>query len=165
MHCSAFFAKLLWFQTRGSLIHGNPFSDVDSYNYTLGMLSIVFLSLAWIFSAWFGPVGFIVANCSNFAFRIWNNFRVIEGRRKDFDLDLKISGTIPTAKTMLAIIASALACQLSEAFVYDSGTFSALVTHLAIGGTLFLGTCCVILFEEPVLKNFALKLIPRPKTD
>jgi oligosaccharide translocation protein RFT1 len=52
------------------------------------MLSIAFLFLAWAFSNLFGPIGFIAANCVNFAFRIVHNFYVIETRRQNLKLDL-----------------------------------------------------------------------------
>jgi oligosaccharide translocation protein RFT1 len=63
-------------------------ADVDAYNYILGMLSIAFLFLAWAFSSLFGPIGFIAANCVNFAFRIVHNFYVIETRRQNLKLNL-----------------------------------------------------------------------------
>jgi oligosaccharide translocation protein RFT1 len=128
-------------------------------------LSVAFLYLALAFSTILGPVGFIAANCCNFAFRICHNFYVIETRRTNLELDLPspILSMIPTRKTIAAISASALICQLSEIYIYEAASLAAAVQHLALGGACFLVTCLTVLFEEPLLKKFVLNIVRKKK--
>ena len=133
----------------------------------MGLLSVAFLFLAWALSKLMGPVGFIVANCANFAFRIVHNFYVIETRRRDLNLELisPALGLIPSAKSLVVIVASAVLCQLSEVVLYQPGVFMAALKHLALGGSLFFVTCVVIFLEEPILKNFAMTIVRRQKVE
>ena len=122
----------------------------------MGFLSIAFLFLAWACSTVLGPVGFIVANCLNFLFRIVHNFYVIEKRQRELKIDLPspVVGLIPTSKTLAAVLFSALVCKMSETYLYQAGLIQAVAAHLALGATCFLMTCLVVLFEEPVLWKF-----------
>ena len=140
---------------------------MGSYNYVLGLLSVAFLFLAWALSELMGPVGFIVANCANFAFRIVHNFYVIETRRRDLNLQLvsPALGLIPSAKSLAVLLLSAVLCQLSEVLLYQPGVFTAALKHLAVGGGLFLATCVVIFLEEPILKNFVMGKVRRKKVE
>ena len=142
-------------------------TEVDAYNYVLGLLSVAFLFLAWACSKVLGPLGFIVANCCNFSFRICHNFYVIEKRNRELKPDLPnpILGLIPTRRTLVAILVSGLLCQLSELYIFVAGNVETAVLHVALGGLCFLVTCVVILFDEPLLKNFVSKLIFKSKVE
>jgi hypothetical protein len=76
-----------------------------------------------------------------------------------------VLGSIPSAKSLTAIVVSGIICQLSEIFVYQSGIFFSAAKHLVIGGSFFVMTCAVVLFEEPVVKNFVMKVIRREKIE
>ena len=140
---------------------------MDAYNYVLGLLSVAFLFLAWVCSKVLGPVGFIVANCCNFTFRICHNLYVIEKRNRELKTELPnpILGLIPTRKTLVTILVSGLLCQLSEIYIFLAGNFQSALVHLAIGGICFLVTSLVILFDEPLLKNFVSRLIFKKKEE
>jgi oligosaccharide translocation protein RFT1 len=133
----------------------------------LGLLSIAFLILAWASSKVLGPVGFIVANCCNFTFRICHNFYVIEKRNRELKTDLPspILGLIPTRKTLVAILVSGVLCQVSEILIFSAENFQTVLVHLAIGGLCFLVTILVVLLDEPHLKNFVSRIIFKRKAE
>ena len=142
-------------------------SEVDAYNYVLGLLSVAFLFLAWACSKVFGPIGFIIANCSNFAFRIRHNFYVIEKRQRELGVDLPnpILAMIPSVITLLVIFGSGVICQLSEVYLYQPGSLQTVIPHLALGAGCFLATCVVILFDEPLLLKFVAKIVKKNKEE
>ena len=104
---------------------------------------------AWIFSKVFGPVGFIIANCCNFAMRIVHSCYVIHKHNGSEAL----KGLLPTVTTFLCLISSGIICNLSENFIYDPNELGKIWLHLIIGGLFFVITIVVMFFSEKDIVN------------
>lgn len=146
--------------------------EVESYNYTLALLTAVFLGLAWILSNILGPIGFIMANCVNFAFRIAFNFRMINQRYLDVyqahldsknvkELSNPISSFIPSKKVLFVLFISAVSCHFSEVLLYEPSVLKAILIHLFVGAACGLLTLSMIVIDEPLLKNFIINIVYR----
>lgn len=135
-------------------------SQVDSYNYTLGMLSVAFLAMAWIFSKLFGPVGFIIANCFNFSFRIVHNFSVIRKRKQILKAPIS-EAFVPKTQTLFVIIMSMITCIVSEYCIYDSSSVRAIIYHFSIGCFAFLLTIFIVVKNEHTLRGHIMKMFKK----
>jgi len=132
-------------------------SQVDAYNYTLGLLSLAFLAVAWICSNLFGPIGFIVANCFNFSFRIFHNFNVIR-KRKDSLSDPLVENLWPKSGTLIMIFISTVICSVSEHFIYNPSLLKNIAIHLSIGLITFSASTLTVITNEPVIKMQVMKI-------
>ncbi len=125
--------------------------EVGDYNYLMSAMTAVFLGCAYAFAKAFGPIGFIMANCANFAMRIVHNFIVIY---KKNGLE-PLTGLFPPLKTAIVLVMSAVLCQLSERTVYDdANNFHSVLKHLVVGATCFVITMATILMQESQILHF-----------
>lgn len=69
-HCLAILFLAVNGITEGYMSATNTSKDIDKYNYLMAIFSISFLVLSYILTSFFGPVGFIFANCINMFCRI-----------------------------------------------------------------------------------------------
>lgn len=128
--------------------------QVDSYNYLMTFMAVLFLFLAWFLSRLFGPLGFIFANWANFLMRIAHNYKIIKETSESsldcFNLNFSMISTF--------VLSGAL-CQLSERFIYNADVLIcyANFVHLFIGLICFLLTLFVMKQNEPEIVSFAVK--------
>lgn len=79
----------------------------------MGFFSITFLLLSYQLTSFFGPVGFILANCTNMLLRII--FSVIFIQKQYDAVKLKpLDGIIPKTGFIMTLIVLGIACKVSE---------------------------------------------------
>ena len=118
--------------------------QVDYYNKVMFGMTLVFLFCAWILATTFGPVGFIMANCCNFAMRIIHSCYVIQKHNGAEAL----KGFIPTLPTIICLILSGIICQISETMIYNPSDLKLIFVHIIIGGLCFITTVSVMFLYE-----------------
>ena len=118
--------------------------QVNNYNFIMSGMTLVFLFCAWILATTFGPVGFIMANCCNFAMRIIHSCYVIQKH----DGAEALKGFIPTYPTIICLILSGIICQISETMIYDPFDLKLIFVHLIIGGLCFITLVSVMFLYE-----------------
>lgn len=99
--------------TEGYMFATNTSKDINTYNYYMAIFSITFLVLSYQLTNFFGPVGFILANCFNMIFRISYSLRYITKQYKPLN-DNPMNGLIPGKMFTTILIISGIACKLSE---------------------------------------------------
>ena len=129
--------------------------QVDKYNYKMTLMAIFFLSISWILAKLFGPIGFIIANCCNFAMRILHSCYVIQTHHGHQSEINPLTGFLLPLPSFLILTLSAILCQVSEVFLYNPDDWVTWIGHLTIGGIVFIVSILVIIRNEPDL----LKLI------
>lgn len=83
------------------------------YNYYMGFFSVTFLLLSYQLTRFFGPVGFILANCTNLASRIIFSSRYI--RKQYYSVDLKpLDGIKPKKLFAITLVVAGILCKFSE---------------------------------------------------
>ena len=137
--------------------------QVDKYNYKMTLMAIFFLSISWILAKLFGPLGFILANCCNFAMRILHSCFVIHKNHGHTEINPLNGFLIPKA-TFVVLFMSAIICQFSEVYIYNPDLWTTWIWHLIIGGLCFVISLCVIVVNESYMKDFLVKKI-RGKTE
>uniref|UniRef100_T1J9Y2 Protein RFT1 homolog n=1 Tax=Strigamia maritima TaxID=126957 RepID=T1J9Y2_STRMM len=107
-------------------------SDIDKLNYKLLILSVLFLCLSWYLTKLFAGVGFILANCTNMAFRILNSIYFI---KNNFELTSHrpLHGLIPHPATAIAVLASFCITSTSEILFCCYHGFQYILLHIVIG--------------------------------
>lgn len=79
----------------------------------MGFFSITFLLLSYQLTSFFGPVGFILANCTNMLLRII--FSIIYIRKQYNTVNLKpLDGIIPKKLFAMTLIVLGIVCKVSE---------------------------------------------------
>lgn len=79
----------------------------------MGFFSITFLLLSFQLTSFFGPVGFILANCTNMLLRII--FSIIYIRKQYNTVNLKpLDGIIPKKLFTITLIVLGIVCKVSE---------------------------------------------------
>lgn len=79
----------------------------------MGCFSITFVGLSYQLSSFFGPVGFILANCTNMLLRII--FSIIYIRKQYRTVNLKpLDGIIPNTLFVITLIVLGIVCKVSE---------------------------------------------------
>merc|ERR1719414_1801588 len=93
-------------------------AQVDKYNFKMTLMAIFFLSISWILAKIFGPIGFIIANCCNFAMRILHSCYIIYKQHENQGIN-PLKGFLLPMPSIFILITSAVLCQMSEIFLYD----------------------------------------------
>ncbi|XP_025204613.1 protein RFT1 homolog [Melanaphis sacchari] len=128
-------------------------AELNKYNVEMVVLSVIFLFISLLFSTFFGGIGFIFANCCNFTFRIIQCGRYILSQYKNTDYN-PLNGLIPKKSFICCLIMSTIVSMYSEAKYYEENK----LTHIVIGGVLFLLTTSVWLYEEMPTFKFLTKV-------
>ncbi|CRL02480.1 CLUMA_CG015373, isoform A [Clunio marinus] len=115
--------------TEGYMFATNTSKQIDTYNYYMAIFSVTFLILSYQLTNFFGPVGFILANCCNMGLRICYSFSYIRKQFKNMD-ENPLDGLIPGRIFITILIASGVACKYSE---YEILPYSMLY-HVLFGG-------------------------------
>merc|ERR1719300_753385 len=128
--------------------------EVEKYNFKLAVMTVIFLALSYFFAKAFGPIGFVLANCANFAMRISHNCIVIHTRyNRHVDVVNPLGGILPNAGTILILSLSLVTCKASEFQLYDPNTVSMFLAHILVGGVCFVATLAQILASETFLRQ------------
>lgn len=112
--------------------------QLEKYNHVLVIFSVVFLTLSYILTIIFGPVGFIIANCINMIARIGHSFNFIINLYKNSDVENPLSGFRPKMTFLVVLIVSAVFTKISENYILPKS----MLQHLGVG-VLFFGLCCL----------------------
>lgn len=122
--------------SEGYMFATNTSQQIDKYNYLMALFSVTFLVLSFQLTSWFGPVGFILANCTNMALRICYSLRYI---RKQYEKTKDaanekaslnpLSGLRPDMLFVLSLVLSAVLCYLSQTYVMPRS----IVLHIGVG--------------------------------
>jgi len=124
-------------------------AEIIAHTQAMSLLSFGYLGLAWLFTTFMGPVGFVFANCGNMLVRIFLSIRVIKkafsGRPSS-----PLEGLVPDTDLMLALMSGAVCCQLSEIYLYPASP----VTHLAIGVVVGIILLLSIIVKEDFILAF-----------
>lgn len=99
--------------TEGYMFATNSSKQIDKYNYYMAVFSVTFLVLSYQLTKIFGPVGFILANCCNMAFRISYSLSYIGKQYKSLE-ENPLTGLVPGKLFLTILVASGIACKASE---------------------------------------------------
>lgn len=99
--------------TEGYMFATNTSKQIDTYNYYMAIFSVTFLLLSYQLTNFLGPVGFILANCCNMAFRISYSLSYIARQYKNID-ENPLDGLVPGKIFTIVLIVSLIACKASE---------------------------------------------------
>lgn len=135
-------------------------AQVDSYNYLMSGMTIVFFFCAWVFASIFGPIGFIMANMANFAMRICHSCITILKCKPDNGIN-PLTGLVPPFQSILVLAVSGAVCHYSELTLYDPYDYRAIFVHLAIGAFSFICTLIIMLVNESEIVSLAKSRLKR----
>ena len=142
-----------------------PSSDVERYKYLMVVMTGIFLICVYVFAKLLGPVGFVLANCGNFAMRIFYNCRHIYNRHIN-QKETPLKGIIPSYNIIIVLGTCGIVCKWSEINLYNNfSSYEGAFYHLLTGVICFVITNLCILFNEEFIKdpafNFVGKYIKR----
>jgi oligosaccharide translocation protein RFT1 len=130
--------------------------QVEKYKYLMFLMTCIFLICVYGFAKILGPVGFVVANCCNFAMRIFYNFHHIYHRHQEQE-EKPWKGVIPPKIILVILFFCGCLCKVSEMFLYDNfASYQGAFYHFLIGLLCFLITVICIVFNEKFIKEPAL---------
>lgn len=91
---------------------------MNRYNYYMASFSVMFLLLSYQLTNIFGPVGFILANCTNMIFRIsYSSFYIFKQYRPVGTNPLQ--DIVPGKLFVSVLMAAGIFCKISEvSFVF-----------------------------------------------
>lgn len=149
----------------------------------MGFFSVTFLFLSYQLTSFFGPVGFILANCTNMFLRIVFSSRYIRAQYQSVDLK-PLDGIVPNKLFAITLIVSGIVCKISEVILKNKYYFKTMVrmlfgicfkkkmyfllqnrlfrhsilAHIAVGGICFVCTVGIWAHENRTLiKSYILK--------
>uniref|UniRef100_A0A182Q562 Protein RFT1 homolog n=1 Tax=Anopheles farauti TaxID=69004 RepID=A0A182Q562_9DIPT len=114
--------------TEGYMFATNTSKQIDTYNYYMAFFSVTFLLLSYQLTNWFGPVGFILANCCNMSFRISYSVFYIGKHFRTVGMS-PIRKALPGPMYLSVLGVCGVVCKLSES--YFSGR--SILCHLLVG--------------------------------
>lgn len=138
--------------TEGYMFATNTSQQIDKYNYLMALFSVTFLVLSFQLTSWFGPVGFILANCTNMALRIGYSLRYIKRQYDHTGSFNPLQGLRPDLLFVFALVFSGVVCSLSQSVVLPRS----LLLHVGIGATCLLVVLSSWLWEN---KDIARQLL------
>lgn len=99
--------------TEGYMFATNTSKQIDTYNYYMAFFSVTFLVLSYQLTNFFGPVGFILANCFNMLFRISYSLLYII-KQYNWMESSPLEGLVPGKHFVVMLIVSGIVCKYSE---------------------------------------------------
>lgn len=99
--------------TEGYMFATNTSKQIDTYNYYMAIFSVTFLVLSYQLTNFFGPVGFILANCFNMFFRISYSLSYIT-KQFVWTESSPLEGLVPGKLFVLTLAISGIICKYSE---------------------------------------------------
>lgn len=79
----------------------------------MGVFSFIFLFLSYVLTSFFGPVGFILANCTNMLLRIVFSGFFVQKQYQPVELK-PLDGIVPKKFFAISLIVSGIVCKISE---------------------------------------------------
>lgn len=79
----------------------------------MGVFSFIFLFLSYVLTSMFGPVGFILANCTNMSLRIVFSGRFIHKQYQGIGLS-PLDGIVPNKLFAITLVVLGIVCKVSE---------------------------------------------------
>lgn len=149
--------------SEGYMFATNTSQQIDKYNYLMALFSVTFLVLSYQLTSWFGPVGFILANCTNMALRIGYSLRYIRRQyAKTGDSFRPLQGLRPDPLFVLALVLSAIVCSLSQSYLLPRS----IVLHICTGGLcLLLVLSCWAWENRAVTRHLLSRVTSKLKTN
>lgn len=133
--------------------------QVDRYNGTMLVFSVVFLCASFIFTKYFGSIGFVLANCINMSCRIMHSCHFILTYFSSTTYQ-PLKEALPSVSLVMAFAVSFLLTASSEwALCCDKGV-PYVCLHILIGGVCLLGVGYTVVRCEPELTSFVLSRLP-----
>lgn len=99
--------------TEGYMFATNTSKEIDTYNYYMAIFSVTFLALSYQLTNLLGPVGFILANCTNMIFRIAYSTYYIYKQYRLVQMH-PLRGIIPGKVFICVTILCGVVCKSSE---------------------------------------------------
>lgn len=130
--------------TEGYMFATNTSQQIDKYNYLMAVFSVTFLVLSYQLTSWFGPVGFILANCTNMALRIGYSLQYIKRQYDQTGSFNPLQGLRPDLLFVLALVFSGVVCSLSQSVVLPRS----ILLHVAVGAVCLLVVLCSWMWEN-----------------
>ena len=113
----------------------------------------------YAFAKFLGPAGFVLANCCNFAMRIFYNCRHIQNRHRS-QKETPLMGIIPSCNFIIVLVTCGIACKWSELNLYNNfSSYEGAFYHLLTGVICFVITNLCILWNEDFIKEPALNFV------
>ena len=134
--------------------------QLSKYNFWMAAMTLAFLTSSFVFAKLFGPVGFVLANCCNFAMRISHNVRVILARSNENGNFKPLTGIFPSKVTLATLIVAGVLCQVSERTIYEQS----LLLHIGLGACIFVTAIIITLWREKWLREGLQKTFKREKS-
>lgn len=156
--------------SEGYMFATNTSTQIDKYNYLMAAFSVTFLVLSYQLTSWFGPVGFILANCTNMALRIGYSLRYIRAQYKgvvavhtENDSKLQpLSGLRPDLLFVLALVMSGVVCSVSQSYLLPRS----IVLHIGVGMFCLMIVLCSWMWENrAVTRHLMTKVTGKFKTN
>ncbi|PAV73725.1 hypothetical protein WR25_04648 isoform A [Diploscapter pachys] len=123
---------------------------IVSHGVFMAISASIHLTLSFILCSYFGPVGFIFANIINMLGRIiysWRHISAYLGAKTPSVFE----DLLPSPSTVIFTAFALFACLLSELLFASTPGWSYTLSHLAIGGVLFLLLAAHIFTNDPVI--------------
>jgi len=136
--------------------------QLDRYNRLMVVLSLTFLSSAWLLSSLLGSVGFILSNIINMTLRIIHSARFIDGQYRNLNLN-PLGGVIPFKLESTALLLAFAVTATSSWLVYPTSA----ILHVGIGAVSGLLVLATIIYTDPELMYLIVSVIKKRfgKTD
>lgn len=144
----------------------NTFSVSFRYNYYMALFSVTFLLLSYQLTNIFGPVGFILANCTNMIFRIMYSTYYISRQYRPIGTN-PLDGICPGKLFAIGLITAGIVCKVSEVWcdIFNNNKCPlnfkfikqvrvlkhSVIYHILIGGVCTLATVAAWIWENKEL--------------
>ncbi|GAB0088530.1 Protein RFT1 homolog [Sergentomyia squamirostris] len=136
--------------TEGYMFATNTSKEIDGYNYYMAIFSVTFLGLSYQLTNLLGPVGFILANCTNMIFRIGYSTRFIAQQYHPTG-ENPLKKSLPGPIFLTTLVLCGVVCKISEAHLLERST----LYHLIVGAVSFLLALAAWSFENKDLIKLA----------
>lgn len=157
-HCLAIVLLAVNGITEGYMFATNTSKDINTYNYYMAMFSVTFLILSYQLTNFFGPVGFILANCCNMFFRISYSIYYIKKEYKYMHIN-PLDGFLPGKIFLPTLILMGFICKTSQVRVLKRS----IIGHLLIGVLCTIITIIAWAFENRELLYLAIEKFKKKK--
>eukprot|EP00731_Ephydatia_muelleri_P003795 Em0001g3795a len=133
--------------------------QVDRYNVTMLVFSVVFLSASLLLTKFSGSVGFILANCINMACRICHSCRFIHSYFSSTPYR-PLTLALPSLPMVTTFALSFLITAFSERVLCCDQGFWRVCLHVLVGVACLLWVGSTLVLREQELTSFMLSRLP-----
>lgn len=125
----------------------------NRYNYYMAIFSVTFLALSYQLTNLFGPVGFILANCTNMIFRISYSTFYIYKQYRPIKLN-PLNGIRPGKIFLTVLLVMGIACKESQVSAchrltksdnFETSSFQRRFAETSIVLHLLIGVVCTVI--------------------